>query len=406
MRSVGRPRIGVVVGLLLLSGAVHASDVGRCGVCHSDIRVQFDAGIHKSEGFACVNCHGGNPASDDMKIAHGGSFKGVPGRREIPPLCASCHSNIELMKPYNLATDQYALYQSSQHGRLLAQGNPDVAVCTDCHGTHEIRPRSDPQSSVNITNIPKTCGRCHSDAKIIAKYKLPSDPSAEYYGSVHAAALYKAGNLNSPDCSRCHGVHGAAPPGVGDVSKVCGQCHATARRYFDMSPHKEALAAGGNPECASCHSNHAIAPADDKVLETTCHSCHEPGSTALGVATQIEAEIARARVGVREAEKLVEEAEEVPLEVDDYRSRLEDARTYLTEALPVVHSFSVKEVRDVTGRATSISEEVSVEVQEKIDRLRWRRYGLIIFWFYILVTIALLVRWRYGLEKSAPGAGA
>jgi hypothetical protein len=45
---------------------------------------------------------------------------------------------------------------------------PDItqyqAVCSDCHGVHDIRKSSDPNSSVMKANISKTCRRCHKDA--------------------------------------------------------------------------------------------------------------------------------------------------------------------------------------------------------------------------------------------------
>ena len=34
-----------------------------------------------------------------------------------------------------------------------------AATCTDCHGTHDIRPSSDPDSRTNHFNLPATCGR-------------------------------------------------------------------------------------------------------------------------------------------------------------------------------------------------------------------------------------------------------
>jgi hypothetical protein len=43
------------------------------------------------------------------------------------------------------------------HGRKLAAGDTKVAVCTDCHGVHEIRAANDIRSSVNPINVAATC---------------------------------------------------------------------------------------------------------------------------------------------------------------------------------------------------------------------------------------------------------
>ena len=140
------------VALILLLAAAPATAAAPapdaapvlCAVCHSDVRVQFDRGVHHREGIACTSCHGGDPAASTVAGAHGKGFRGVPKRRDIPTLCASCHADVALMRPYNLPADQMALYRTSKHGLLLARGDERVAVCTDCHGVHDIRPRSDP----------------------------------------------------------------------------------------------------------------------------------------------------------------------------------------------------------------------------------------------------------------------
>jgi len=43
-------------------------------------------------------------------------------------------------------------------------GETSTAVCTDCHGHHEILPKSDPDSSVSSQNVVATCGQCHENA--------------------------------------------------------------------------------------------------------------------------------------------------------------------------------------------------------------------------------------------------
>jgi predicted CXXCH cytochrome family protein len=365
-----------------------------CGVCHSDVRVRFDQGVHRAEGIGCTSCHGGNADATTVAEAHRGNFRGVPSKRSIPALCASCHADVARMRPYNLPSDQYALYQTSQHGIRLAKGDLNVAVCTDCHGVHEIRRRDDPQSRVFERNIPATCGRCHGNAALLKKYGRKDNPLLDYEAGVHGRAFLKEGNDAAPECTRCHGSHGATPPGVGDVEKVCGQCHSKARAYFLAGPHKEAMDAAGEPECAACHMNHRIQPATPAMLGTVCKKCHEAGSDQLHVAARFKTMVTDASSEIDRANGLVAQAAKIPLYVEDYKARLEDARTALLEAYPVMHALDTLQVEPHTRRARSIAEQVSSEIHHKLSGRWWNKVGLGLFWFYLLLTAVILMRAR------------
>ncbi len=389
----------MIAGILLL--ALAAPPANLCSLCHSDVRVQFERGVHYREGVACTSCHGGNPAASTVAEAHRGDFRGVPRRRDVPALCASCHDDVARMRPYNLPADQYALYRTSRHGVLLAKGDERVAVCTDCHGVHEIRARADPASSVFPKNIPQTCGRCHGDPALIARYGLPGNAYLDYKESVHGRAFLEQGDAGAPECSRCHGAHGATPPGVGDIDKVCGQCHATARASFIEGPHKRAMDAAGLPECASCHDHHRVLPASMSLLDEACARCHAQNSPEQGVATSMKTLLTQASDEIDRARAMVEKAAAIPLYVLDDRARLEEARTALLESYPVMHSLSVPQVEHLTQRARSISNEVESEISGKLEQRKWRRVGLLVFWFYLLLTVAVLLRFRH---KAAVGS--
>jgi predicted CXXCH cytochrome family protein len=382
--------------LLAAAPAATASSsmVGMCGVCHSDVRVQFEQGVHRSEGIACATCHGGDAAATTVEGAHRGGFRGVPRRRDIPALCASCHGDIARMRPYNLPSDQFALYQTSQHGQRLAKGDPNVAVCTDCHGVHEIRRRDDPKSRVFPRNIPSTCARCHGDAALMKKYGRADNPYADYAAGVHGRAFLENASDAAPECTRCHGSHGATPPGLGDVEKVCGQCHATTRQYFLEGPHKKAMDAAGLQECATCHGNHRTPPAGVEMLDNVCLQCHAAGSEQQKLAATMKGLFTDAAGEIDQARILVDEAARIPLYVEDYRARLEDARTALMESFPVMHALDAARVEPHTRRARSIAAEVSGEIHEKLAGRWWRKVGLGVLWFYLLLTAAILVRAR------------
>lgn len=365
-----------------------------CTVCHPREGVELAKSVHYREGIGCHDCHGGNPLALELEKAHGGNYVGVPSRREIPRRCASCHSDPARMRPYNLPIDQLALYQISNHGLGLAKGDDRVAVCSDCHGAHEVRSASDPESRTYSPRVPNTCGRCHADEKLMSRYGLSPKAVQDYRASVHGKALIEEGNLNAPSCARCHGVHGATPPGFGDVDKVCGQCHSTAREFFVRSRHNQAMDAAGLPECASCHGNHAIGRAESEVGAKVCQDCHSTGGPAAEAGAKLRALAATASEQIERAAEMIDKAEQVPLDVEDYRARLELARTHLGEARPAMHSLDVDQVSPLSMSARSEAEDIQKEIYAKLSDIRIRRLGLVIFWFYLLLTVAILVSLR------------
>ncbi len=400
----------MIAAALLLAATVAAAPAATaappprpnlCGLCHPDVRVEFQQSVHASEEIACTACHGGDASASTVEAAHKGSFRGKPRRRDIPALCASCHADIARMKPYNLPADQYALYQTSQHGLRLAKGDERVAVCTDCHGVHEIRRRDDPKSSVFVRNIPATCGRCHG-ADPAGGAPRPGSPYGDYAAGVHGKAFLGQGNDAAPTCASCHGTHGAAPPGMGDVEKVCGQCHTSARSYYREGPHARAMQAGSGPECANCHGNHRIDPADVALLHTVCATCHDAASEQVLVGATMETLFTGAGQEIDKARALVDQAAAIPLYVEDYRARLEDAHTSLLQASPVVHALQVSKVEALTMRARGIAREVETELNGKLGQRQWRRVGLLLFWFYLVLTLSILVLFRRRAAGDAP----
>ena len=385
----------------VLAWAATAAAAEQCGVCHPESRVAFAESIHADEDVTCVDCHGGDPASRRTEAAHRGGFRALDDRLEIPELCAGCHADLERMRPYNLPVDQYAVYQTSQHGRAIARGERRAAICTDCHGSHRVLGPANPESPVSHRKLVDTCGRCHADAGLMAAFDLDPTVVDKYRAGVHGRALLEGGRSAAPDCSSCHGVHGAAPPGFGDVDKVCGGCHAETRSAYLAGPHHEAMRAAGMPECISCHENHEVRSFDLASLESECEECHDSASEQARLGRQLYTVLRSAGEEVDAAESLTAEARRAALHVEDHLSRIEEARTYLTEALPLVHSVQLEPVEELARRARSIGDEVRHEIYEKMDR-RPAHIGLAVFWFYILMTLAVLVVYKRRVAARAP----
>lgn len=367
---------------------------GRCGVCHPKERVAFEKSPHAGEELHCTSCHGGDDKAADEKTAHSGhGWRGAISRQELPGLCAGCHSDPKLMKPYDLPVDQYTLYQTSAHGRRLKEGDTRVAVCVDCHGTHDILGPSDPASRVYVTNIPRTCGRCHGDSTLIRERKM-KDVYRAYLSSVHAKQLLDEGNLRAPTCVSCHGFHGAAPAEVADVNKVCGRCHTPERRYFLAGPHASGMSRNDLSECTSCHGDHAIQASETGRLASSCVGCHDKGDREAKLGEDLLGEYRSAAHEIEEAEKWVAKADAVPIATDDFKARVGEARTYLREAMTAAHAVRVDVMASYTVRARSTGAEVSEEIEHELKNITIEKLALLVFWFYVIVTVGILRRFR------------
>jgi predicted CXXCH cytochrome family protein len=141
-----------------------------CGECHAQILSEYKDSIHGSALLqedntdvpVCTDCHGVHNIQDPRTAQF---------RVESPDLCASCHSNQELMAKYGIQADVYGLYEVSWHGVDLSMYRAqwptlwhNSAVCSDCHGVHNIRKTDDPASTVHPDNLLATCQECHPGA--------------------------------------------------------------------------------------------------------------------------------------------------------------------------------------------------------------------------------------------------
>jgi len=361
----------------------------------------FGADVHKQFGLGCHDCHGGNPALDDVELAKNRTFKGSPERAKIPEFCGSCHSDSAYMRKFNpnLRVDQLALYWTSRHGQLLKKGDTNGAVCTDCHGVHGIQPANFPKSQVFPWNIPQTCGRCHSSADTMKAYGISVLQVEEYKQSVHARALLEKKDLSAPVCNDCHGNHGAAPPEVTSIAFVCRQCHPSAGDLFSKSPHKEAFDALEISECEACHGNHKILPPFDELLaggkQDVCVQCHdagtEPHQTGMKIKQQIDEFIASSEA----ARSLLAGAERRGVEVSEAQIKLQDASTALVLARNLTHGLSLPEIDANLGEGAKVLADVKVRGEAALREAKFRRSGLIIATIFILLlAVALYLKIR------------
>ncbi|HEX9728870.1 MAG TPA: cytochrome c3 family protein [Gemmatimonadales bacterium] len=398
--------------------AAQDTPTNNCVSCHEIMPVErlsdpvkaFADDIHAERGFSCVACHGGDPTApglSGMDPARG--FMGKPTGQTVLQVCGRCHSDAAFMRQYNpgLRVDQVAEYVTSVHGqRLTAFGDTNVATCVSCHPAHDIRPPSDPLSSVHPANVATTCGACHASAEHMASYDIKIDQVALYQRSIHYEVLSDRGDLSAPTCNDCHGNHGAAPPNVDWVGNVCGQCHSVMADYFKNSRHSQILSMLGAPGCATCHGNHEIQAADDRMLGlgegAVCRRCHTSevggGAVAASMRRLIDSLVSDFAV----ADSLLTSAERAGMEVSEALFDLRGAQNNMLQARTAIHSFSVDSVRLHVGEGLEVTSTARVRGVSALDELRFRRVGLGVSSAIIVLFILGLVLKIRQIERDTP----
>jgi predicted CXXCH cytochrome family protein len=171
-----------------------------CAKCHAGVSATYARSVH---GKAMADGNQDVPVCTDCHRSHD-----IAGPREqhwrmnTPELCGSCHTNAALMKKYALSINVLQTYVEDFHGMTASlqrdeQANSEtkfVAICTDCHGVHDITKVDDPDSRVMRTNLVKACQRCHTGAteNFPAAWLSHYEPSLERAPLVYGVKLFYA----------------------------------------------------------------------------------------------------------------------------------------------------------------------------------------------------------------------
>jgi formate dehydrogenase gamma subunit len=287
VNSQGKP---ITVNPASLAHSVH-KDFG-CVDCHAGAAKSGHTA--KTASASCLTCH------DDEGKKISASAHAMLGDPEDSSTCIACHGTHDVANPATRGVQFCATchapevnqYNSSVHGRAHAKMNSDAPTCQKCHGpAHQVVEASNAQSPVNKANLPKTCGQCHSNPTLAAKYLFEvAKPVEAYESSAHGRAI-RQGNLNAASCNDCHGVHDILPASdpkskiwKQNVASTCAKCHEKVFDVYRESIHGQAVAAGvlDAATCTDCHGEHRIlAPGDSQspvnlanVSQDTCSRCH------------------------------------------------------------------------------------------------------------------------------------
>ena len=209
-----------------------------CGTCHEDEEKAHELGLKKHDALAhfrdsihgqslfkkglifapsCNDCHGVHD------IKPGADVTSRTNRARISETCTTCHKGVE------------KIYAKSVHGELLAKGDPDAPVCTDCHTAHDIER---PSNAHFKANSDQSCGKCHQDRL------------EKYHETYHGKAMALGMTNVAPDvaaCYDCHGHHDVLPHtnpesrlSSANIVGTCQQCHAGVGVSFTQyQPHAD-----------------------------------------------------------------------------------------------------------------------------------------------------------------------
>jgi hypothetical protein len=145
----------------------------KCRKCHPDVYAVYAKSVHGSALFneqnqdvpVCIDCHTAHNIDNPLTLAY---------HEKIPQMCGNCHANPAIVSKYGLSTGVLNAYLSDFHGvtlglyrkqreQLYKPARP-IAVCTDCHGTHNITSAASSDPVAVKANLVKRCQKCHKDA--------------------------------------------------------------------------------------------------------------------------------------------------------------------------------------------------------------------------------------------------
>ncbi len=281
----------------------HAAELESpsCGACHGEVERTYSESLH---GYAlsrgnlraptCASCHGAHDilrSRDPRSKTH---------KVRLPRTCAECHGTAGLLTDQIVKLPQsFIAYAQSIHGQGAERGIAVAASCADCHGVHDLRGSADPASSINPRNVSRTCGQCHPDIQLeydgsihgrALKAGIHDSPSCT---GCHGEHLILS-----------HGDPDARTFAKNQATQTCGPCHddpviiakynlqgGVVGSYIDS--YHGWVARGGDGSaatCVDCHSAHRVLPAVDSAstihpanLVATCRQCHRNADRKFAV---------------------------------------------------------------------------------------------------------------------------
>ncbi len=127
-----------------------------------------------------------------------------------------CHED----RARQLASANYQQWSESTHAlkgvtcEVCHGGDPKQAGKDSAHKS--MVKRTDPESPVYYTNVPNTCGKCHSS-------ELESFQNSKHYQKLEALKL-------APTCTTCHAPHRFTVLDPEEFRNFCNTCHSVYKK--------------------------------------------------------------------------------------------------------------------------------------------------------------------------------
>ena len=278
--------------------------IPACTSCHPPHKVELKNLISTISDNTCLKCHSNNETHkivDAKVISLKVNVADIAASTHKSITCVKCHSDVTANLPRpcvtagkvdcsNCHSQESDVYFASGHGEAYFNKKPNAPYCTDCHGSHLIKPKSDESSPIYRSSIPKLCGDCHrKGGKAVEGTNLKEvDAFHDYSNSVHGRSLAEKGLLSAAVCTDCHTSHSElkeADPRSSvnpkNIAATCGNCHKGIYNQYIASDHayREQNKGQQYPTCGTCHTAHSISDVhkDKFMSEITvqCGKCHE-----------------------------------------------------------------------------------------------------------------------------------
>ena len=273
--------------------------IPACTDCHPPHIVNIQNIVESISDRSCLLCH---EKKDIHKIVKGDTISLQVDVNDLTNwahnniTCVKCHSDVSAKKyrPCETAgkvdcsgchAEVAEIYMASGHGAAYLEGKESAPYCTDCHGTHIVKPKKDETSPVYRLSIPILCGGCHREnGRAIQQTELKEvDAYHDYSMSVHGRSMIQKGLLSSAVCTDCHTTHFMLKDSdvrssvyPKNIPATCGNCHKGIYNEYIRSDH--AISKNNEerkfPTCTVCHSAHLISEIDkDEFMHEITHQC-------------------------------------------------------------------------------------------------------------------------------------
>ncbi len=207
-------------------------------------------GSDNSEGaFGCVDCHGQDAFPHNSPTPTDGRTYTLSS----VAICSTCHEAA--------VRD----LESGLHEEAIQAGSREAAVCTDCHGAHDVRPIVEQPDL-----IAGVCGECHQTTLV------------EWQGSAHV-------DIEPLGCVTCHSQHSQRLRVGNTPDELCTNCHKP-EEVQAVFVHTQHLTEDSDVTCLSCHmyrgehgdgeaipiSTAPLTTGHSMLMDATpCNTCHE-----------------------------------------------------------------------------------------------------------------------------------